>query len=181
VTAVASATLPAAPPEPPRDADISKLSPGFLWRLNRTLAAANTQLHDLGYKYRFQVFEAVRSDARQQWLFGSGRTYRGPWLTNAESAQYSWHFFGNASDIVPRPILADGTLGDWTWDVRAGIWVVLYDAATANGCTTGLHWTDEDACHVQPAGVRISPSVRSRELYQAGGLPAVWTATGMAK
>ena len=179
MTTVAS-TLPPPLPEPPRDADISKLAPGFLWRLNRTLADANTKLHDLGYAYRFEVFEAVRSDERQKWLFGSGRTYQGAWLTNVQSAQYGWHFFGLAADCVPRPVLADGSLGDFTWDVRAGVWTILYDAATNNGCTTGLHWQSVDEDHVQPAGVRESPSHLSREAYASGGLPAVWAATGMA-
>lgn len=173
--------LPPAPPEPARSSDLSKLAPGFLWRLNRTLADANTKLHDLGYAFRFGVFEAVRSDERQKWLFASGRTYRGGWKTNVQSALYGWHFFGEAADCVPRPVLADGTLGDWTWNVRAGTWTILFDAATANGCTTGLHWHNEDAPHVQPAGVRESPSRLSREAYASGGLPAVWEATGMTK
>jgi|GEM_PF-1493609 len=178
-----SAILPPAPPEPPRNSYLSVLAPGFLWRLNRTLADANTKLHDLGYAFRFGVFETIRSDARQQWLFGSGRTYAGRWLTNAQSAQYSWHGFALAADCVPRPLTADGSLGDWTWDVRAGIWTILFDAATNNGCTTGLHWPspNEDMDHIQPAGVRVSPSHLSRDAYASGGLSAVWEATGMTQ
>ena len=177
----ASGVLPAPPPEPPRCSDVSQLAPGFQWRLGLTLKDANARLQKAGVPYRFGVFETTRSDERQQWLFGSGRTYRGAWLTNVQSAEYGWHFFGEAADCVPRPLHADGSLGDFTWDVPQSVWQTLFDAATANGCTTGLHWRSEDEDHVQPSGVRTSPSALSRQLYASRGLEAVWEATGMLK
>ena len=176
-----SAALPHAPPEPPRCSDVARLAPGFQWRLGLVLRDANRALVKAGSLFRFDVFETARSDERQKWLFGSGRTYRGEWLTNAQDAEHGWHFFGLAADCVPRPLHADGTLGDFTWDVGQSVWQALFDAATNNGCTTGLHWTSVDADHVQPSGIRTSPSPLSRSLYATGGLPAVWDATGMAK
>lgn len=173
--------LPPAPPEPQRCSDVGQLAPGFQWRLGLVLKDANARLAKAGAPYRFDVFETVRTNERQEWLFGSGRTYRGSWLTNASTAEYGWHFFGLGADCVPRPVLADGSLGDFTWDVPQSVWQTLHDAANANGCTTGLNWTSIDADHVQPSGIRISPSALSRSLYASGGLQAVWAATGMTK
>jgi hypothetical protein len=167
------------PPEPPIQRNVAELAPGFQWRLGLVLKDANDRLAALNLKYRFEVFEGLRTNERQEWLYNSGRTYEGPWLTNAASAEESWHFFGLGADCVPRPILADGSLGDFTWDVPQAIWTTLYNAAQANGCTTGLHWPHTDMDHVQPAGVRISPSMIARSLYKTGGLEAVWKATAM--
>lgn len=174
-------TLPPRPPEPPRSSDVTQLAPGFQWRLGLVLKDANARCVALGLGYRFELFEGVRTDERQEWLFGSGRTYEGPWLTNAQTAERGWHFFAMAGDCVPRRIAADGTLGDFTWDGPAQLWQILHAAATANGCTTGLNWLHVDADHVQPSGVRVSPSALSRQLYASGGLDAVWAATGIAK
>lgn len=176
-----SSALPPAPPEPPRCSDVGQLAPGFQWRMGLVLKDANARLVALRLPYQFDVFETTRSNERQEWLFGSGRTYRGEWLTNAQDAEHGWHFFGLGADTVPRPLHADGSLGDFTWDVGQSVWQILFNAATNNGCTTGLYWTHADMDHVQPAGIRVSPSPLSRDAYATGGLPAVWAATGMAK
>ena len=166
------------PPEPARCSDEHTLAPGFQILVRKVIAAANVKLAERGYHFQFQSFECARSGARQHWLFGSGRTYAGPWLTNSDSCFTSWHGFGLADDVVPRAVHTDGSFGDFTWDVPAGVWAVLYEAATENGCTTGLHWHSQDDDHVQPANVKVSPSDNARELFANGGLPAVWAACG---
>lgn len=162
------------PPEPRRDADPTHLAPWFAAKLTRVIDRANVQLAVHSYLFRFALFEGWRSNERQQWLYGSSRTYRGRWLTNAQSCFKSWHGFGLASDVVPRVLLADGSLGDFTWDVPAGVWAILYDAAVAEGCTTGLHWHSVDEDHVQPDNVKTTPSPAALAYYHTGGLAEVW-------
>lgn len=166
--------LPPAPPEPPRQAGLDLIAPWFQELLMRTITRGNELLEAHGYYYRFQPFETRRTDARQRWLYGASRTYRGGWLTNASSCYASWHGYGLAADVVPRILHSDGSAGDFTWDIPPGVWALLHQAASEHGCTTGLHWHSQDADHVQPANIRISPSIIALNTMHRGGVEAVW-------
>jgi hypothetical protein len=81
--------------------------------------------------HNWQIFEAYRHPARQEWLFeNTTATKAGPW----ESA----HQYGLAVDLVPRPS------GKWTWD--EGIhWGLMKKAAVSHGLLVPISW---DRAHV---------------------------------
>lgn len=176
--------LPPAPAEPPRDNNPDHLAPWFRGMIYNVVAAANQLLDAHGYdNLQFDMFEGLRSNERQEWLYGSGRTYRGAWCTNAATNAKSWHGFGLAADIVPRPVIISSqwgggkTLGDFTWDCDAGVWALLNQAALANGCITGIHWHSVDEPHVQPACVPVTPTDEMRSVRDTKSLADVWDLT----
>jgi peptidoglycan L-alanyl-D-glutamate endopeptidase CwlK len=152
------------PPEPPLSRDLRFLAPKFglavAEALNRCwLAGLDPVVH-----------EAVRSDARQRWLYGIGRGYTptgydpGATVTAVASALQGWHFYGLAVDLRSR---------SRGWDDEA------FFAKCARhfedcGLDWGGAWTHPDRPHFQWGTLRPSPSDRARALYRAGGLPAVW-------
>lgn len=115
------------------------------------------------------VFETLRTEERQTFLYEFGRSYddgRGI-VTRAKSALYSWHGFGMAIDVVEK----DAT----PWQVPDGFWDALGTAAEKHGLVWGGRWTKPDRPHVQAGGlVPVSPTDDDRALYHAHGLSAVW-------
>lgn len=123
------------------------------------------------------VFETLRTDARQRFLFGFGRTWddgRGV-VTRSETALDTWHGYGLAVDIIDRKLL---------WKADRWFWETLGLSAQRHGLVWGADWNangrsdDEglvDRPHIQwGAPMRRSPSVRAAELLRSGGMPAVW-------
>lgn len=158
------------------DNDLARCAPLFVERVW-------TVLHEMARRgFPAIVREARRGDERQRFLFGFGRLYddgRGR-VTNAATARKGWHFFGLAVDIV------SATHGD---DAPAAFWTALRECATAAGLTSGNDWDrdgipveddpDEhtvDKQHVQwhCPGMRVTPSDRAWEIYEQGGVEAVW-------
>lgn len=153
-------------PEPPRIASLYHLAPQFRVAVERILA----DMKAAGWKCR--VFESVRTNERQQYLYGFGRDYddgRGP-VTKARTALGGWHFYGLAVDIVED----DAT----PWVAPQAFWQALGRAAERHGCKWGGRWETVDLPHVQFGKCRVSPSEKSRLLYAKGGHVAVWKAVG---
>ena len=154
------------PAEPPRIAQLETCAPAFAEAVKSVLAA----MYGAGW-YGF-VFESMRTDERQRWLYGFGREWddgRGN-VTNVPSAKTGWHFYGLAADIVQD----DKT----PWNAPPAFWRTLGDAAEAHGLKWGGRWKRVDLPHVQWGKCRVSPSPRARMLYETGGLHAVWQEVG---
>ena len=119
------------------------------------------------------LYETLRTDPRQQWLFGFGRRYsdgRGI-VTNSEDADETWHGFGLAVDIVHARRY---------WLAPEEFWASLGSAARRHGLVWGGDWPSfPDRPHLQWGGrMRRSPSPRAARLRESGGLPAVWAEVG---
>jgi peptidoglycan L-alanyl-D-glutamate endopeptidase CwlK len=114
------------------------------------------------------VAETLRTDARQQYLFGFGRDYddgRGI-VTYSETALDTWHHYGLAADIIHK---------EKGWEAPMQWWQQLGAAAKAQGLVWGGDWTFRDYPHIQwGAPMRRSPSPSAAKLLEAGGVEAVW-------
>jgi hypothetical protein len=165
------APLPAPPAEVPVESSLQALAPRFREALGRVCA----DLTAWGYAPR--VFETLRTDARQRFLFDFGRSYddgRGV-VTQSATAVDTWHGYGLAADIICARRL---------WDAPEDFWQVLGCSARRHGLVWGGDWNsnwssaDErfvDRPHIQwGAPARRSPSARAAELLRTGGMAAVW-------
>lgn len=172
--------LPKPPAEVPREHALDGLAPRFRDAIDRMLAELHAEGHDS------VVFETLRTNERQSYLYGFGRDYddgRGV-VTKAATAWGGWHFYGLAVDVIHRTL---------AWDAPESFWTALRVAARQQGLTSGDDWDrdgipvepDPDECvsdrpHVQwwCPGMRVSPSVHARALYERGGLALVWHTLG---
>lgn len=155
------------PPEPPRQNALDLCAPKF----GAAVLATLHSMQDDGFDP--YVYETLRTDAREAWLYGFSRDYDDGdgWRTNAQSALYSWHGFGLAADIISE---------SQKWDAPESFWVALGAHAASNGLTWGGTWKKQDLPHVQPDNLHDSPSDRARQLIADGGLAAVWREVGAA-
>lgn len=114
-------------------------------------------------------FETLRTNARQSFLHGFGRKYddgRGR-VTNAATAEKSWHFYGLAVDIVEK----DAT----PWNVPVGFWNALGEAAENTGrLAWGGRWAHPDLPHIYWALCPATPTDDDVALYLSQGVESVW-------
>lgn len=162
----------------PNQSDLSLLAP-------KVRAAVEAVLAEMATKgFRAKVFETVRTPARQEFLFGKGRTpeqclevgvpavYAWPLcpdgkVTNAPMADFSWHAYGLAADIVED----DAT----PWTAPQAFWHALGDAAVRNGLTWGGSWTRfPDLPHVQWAKCPTGPTAIDKLGLKEKGMAHVW-------
>jgi peptidoglycan L-alanyl-D-glutamate endopeptidase CwlK len=117
------------------------------------------------------VYESLRSDELQRIYYARGRTVVPPHdtVTNAPSAQYGWHFFGLAVDVISASKRWDA--GD-AWNLKVGA------IMRSHGLKCGQDWAHPDIPHYQFGKCTISPTNETRALYAQGGNPAVWAALG---
>ena len=160
-------TLPPPPPEIPRLSAVEHLAPRFRAALLQVLDELRTE------HWPPLVFETLRTDARQAYLWGFGRTYsdgRGI-VTYSRDADETWHGFGLAADVVHARAY---------WQAPHEFWTALGAAARRCGLTWGGDWPGfTDRPHLQwGAPTRRSPSPRAARLRESGGLPAVWAEVG---
>jgi hypothetical protein len=107
----------------------------------------------------FRVFEAVRSPARQRWLFAQGRSRKGARVTAAD-AWSSFHQYGLAVDFV---LFIDGA---WSWDdsgERARWWARLHEIGERHG----LRALRNEKPHLEIASWRMADLKAGR--YPPGG------------
>lgn len=155
--------------------DVNVLAPKFRTALERVL----TDLRGLGLDPI--VFETLRTDERQAFIYGFGRTYddgRGI-VTYSSEADESWHGFGLAADIISRKD---------RWNAPLEFWESLGRACEKYGLRWGGDWDGDgdwrderftDFPHVQwGPPMRRSPSPRAGRLLALGGPPAVWREVG---
>lgn len=148
------------------DARLSALAPRFRVALLIMLGQERVAGREWG------ISETIRNDARQRYLYASGRTRPGPILTNARTVWQTWHGYGLAADLYPK----------WGWDkVTRDEWALLALACRRNGLATGLAWTSVgggDGDHVQWGELRVSPSPLATLYLSVGGLPYLWRRVG---
>ena len=154
------------PAEPARMSSLVGLAPKF----KRAVEAIVQEMQDSGYRVR--IFETLRSNERQAFLYGFGRDYddgRGP-VTKAKTAENGWHYFGLAADLVEDDASP--------WIAPQKFWQDLGLIAEQHGCTWGGRWEIVDLPHIQWGLCRRSPSQRAVDLHRSGGNVAVWQEVG---
>lgn len=168
--------LPKPPAEVPVQWSLDGLAPQFRAAVDRVLARMRTEGHDP------TVFETLRTEERQRFIYGFGRDYddgRGI-VTHSDSAADTWHGYGLAVDIVSKSRL---------WSADPMFWFALGAAARAEGLLWGADWNNNgssdderfvDRPHVQWGRMRRSPSSRAVALKTTGGNAAVWREVGAA-
>ena len=114
--------------EPKRNSDINSLNLNFRTKLK--------SLIHLMYKDGFDpiIFEAKRSQERQQYLYSIGRTIQ----KNRKPVTWtlkSKHFTGNAADIISK---------SYGWD-----WPTFFAALKLHAKEVGLQTLVQEGCHVQ--------------------------------
>jgi len=117
--------------EPTREIAISSLVPYVASRVNAVLVAMRARGFDP------VVFEARRSQERQDWLYGVGRTHslnRKPvtWTHNSK------HLVGKAADIISKSRL-------WSWPE-------FYRALKEEANRAGLSVLNAEQCHIEWRG-----------------------------
>ena len=161
--------LPAAPAEVPVQSDTSLLAPFFREAVERVVADMKA------WGYTPQIFETMRTNERQAFLYGFGRTYddgRGV-VTHSQSADDTWHGYGLAVDII---------CARRKWDVGPHFWNVLGTSArsTTKASRTGHTFSGahlgearlprpsncERRADSSPSGVR-SPRCRKTSPYRS--------------
>lgn len=168
--------LPKPPKEVPVRNDTSGLAPKFKAALDRVLNRMEALGHDP------IVFETHRTQARQNYLYGFGRTWddgRGT-VTYSQDADDTWHSYWLAADIISKSRM---------WDAPDKFWIDLENSAEAEGLVSGRDWdgrndtrqTFVDSPHVQwGKPMRRSPSNNAARLLAQGGYEAVWREVGAA-
>lgn len=169
--------LPRPPAEVPVESSVHLLAPRFREAVGRVVADLRA------WTYNPLVFETLRSDARQSFLYGFGRDYddgRGV-VTQSRTAVDTWHGYGLAVDII---------CADRKWGAPEDFWQVLGVSARRHGLVWGADWNgnwssgDErfiDRPHIQwGAPMRRSPSPNAAELLRTRGMQAVWAEVGAA-
>lgn len=157
-------TLPPPPLEPPICHLVNGLAPEFAAKLPHLLGDL------IGQGWRPKLLETLRSDERQRWLYGFGRTWddgRGV-VTNAQNAHQSWHFYGLAVDLTDRRF-EPGNEPKAFFDAVGKV-------ARKYALMWGGTWKRPDSPHVQwwIDGMHTSPSPHAMDLMRQGGVEAVW-------
>ncbi len=125
------------------------------------------------------LFETVRTNARQQFIYGFGRSYddgRGI-VTGAYDASWSWHGYGMAIDII-HPVKQWKAPDIW-WKTLAADYVTV-------GLRPGRSFKRVDSPHGQwlGTGKTICPAVptaQDRADHRAGRISLVWKRYGVDK
>lgn len=124
-------------------------------------------LHD-GTNSRWKVFETLRSDERQRYVYRAGtsktsvRGFHGPWLNT------KGHRLGLAVDIVK----VVGDLNVPSWKIGDGEIETLTEAVHDQGLTGGVDW-GWDYFHIQAYTNKHLREMRSI-VREHGALPAWW-------
>ena len=114
--------------EPKRDNSLESLTPAMKAKVLQLLAAMKARGFDP------VVFEAKRSQARQNWLYSIGRT-RQTWRKPITWTTHSFHLRGNAVDIISKR---------YGWS-NSAFYVVLWQEAHK----LGLRTINKEQCHIQ--------------------------------
>lgn len=141
----------------PAQRDLDQLAPKMRACVKAALAECEASGLDA------YVYEAMRDQATQTEYYRRG-------VTRAKRAASSWHFYGLAVDVISRK-RGWSVTRQWRADVTR--------IFKKHGLDWGGDWKGfVDPPHYQFGTLRASPSARARQLYNAGGLEAVWREVG---
>jgi peptidoglycan L-alanyl-D-glutamate endopeptidase CwlK len=146
---------------------LAQVFPGLASKIQQLAA----QLEDEGILIR--VVQGLRTVEEQDALYAQGRTAPGKIVTNCRGGN-SYHNFGLAVDCVPS-VPGDTYIPDW--NAQHPTWKRMEELAAALGLQVGAQWRSfPDAPHFQingrfPVG---APDDELRQIFQGGGLSAVW-------
>lgn len=129
-----------------RQDGLEGLDPAFRLQLEAVLG----RLEARGYAP--WIYETLRTQERQSWLYASGRTREGTRVTNVETVGN--HGRGMAADVIdgrPHPTRAGQRIGWGTWEGDPGdaqaaemaeeFFAALGEEAEAEGLVWGGRWT----------------------------------------
>ncbi len=161
--------------EPPKDRDLTNLSPDFRGKLLNVLAA----LQSSGKPFQFN--EGYRTVDRQQWLYGSGRPQAKPYgrgghiLTNVDgvikkSAHQGDGSAGSGCAADCYPIDANGKV--YIPDITDPIWKIYADAVVKEGLEAGYYWEKlKDAPHCEFISKPKADKTRSQKVKMIKSRP----------
>lgn len=158
------------------NASLEELAPKF----REAVVAALAECSKLGLAVK--IVEGRRSQARQEWLYASGRTRKGPDLTNAPSAGASWHGYGLAVDVChktrgfePLGTSIAARAGNEAWFRRvAGVF-------KKHRMSWGGDWRRRDTPHFQWGMCSPSPGDYTQSLHGEGKVAEVWRLLGASR
>lgn len=174
--------LPPAPLEVPRQREIELLAPKMRTAVESLIALRLERFHD-GRAANdddsvMLIFETLRTNKRQKFLYGQGRDYFGKIVTKAYDAAWTWHSYGMAIDIIhPKKL----------WSAPSIWWETLALDAEYVGLYPGRRFkTIPDSPHVQWRGkgqflTPLSPTAQDRADYRAKRTLLVWERYGVDK
>ena len=175
--------LPLPPPEVPNQRSIELLAPAMRRTVTELLALRTARFSD-GRAANDEdslslLFETLRTNARQQFLYGFGRDYddvRGI-VTGAYDASWSMHGYGLAIDII-HPKLLYKAPDSW--------WKQLADDYEAVGLRPGRSFKRVDSPHAQWLGIGATrcpatPTAQDRVDFRANRISLVWKRYGADK
>lgn len=178
--------LPLPPDEVPNQRAIELLAPAMKRAVTELLALRTARFSD-GRASNDEdslslLFETLRTNARQQFLYGFGREYdddgagRGV-VTGAYDASWSMHGYGLAIDII-HPTLR--------WNASDIWWKKLAEDYETVGLRPGRSFKRVDSPHAQWLGAGITicpktPTVKDRVDHRAGRISLVWKRYGADK
>jgi len=111
------------------------------------------------------LFEGLRADQRQAWLYAQGRTTPGPVVTHANVGT-SWHRYGCAGDIVFKD-----QHNRWTWE---GDYAAVGKIFTDAGFFWGKHFKSfSEMDHFEMTFGLALPDAEA--LFAKGGNAKVWS------
>ena len=165
--------------EIPANRDLAALAPKVRLATEKVLAGMAAE----GFKAK--QYDTLRTQDRQAFLFGKGRTpeqlvdagctsvcFAWPTcadgkVTNCSQADQSWHGYGLAVDIVED----DAT----PWTAAQAFWHAVSTHGVAAGFVWGGSWKRfPDLPHLQWAKCPISPTEDDKLLLKTKGKEAVW-------
>lgn len=147
-------------------------------RLSKVFPALADKIYQLSTRclnegFGICVVQGLRTVEEQQALYDQGRTMPGKIVTNAQGG-HSWHNFGLAVDCAP----VDPN-GGIDWNAEHPQWKTMERIGVSVGLVSGANWVRlKDAPHFQLTGKfpEGAPDDEVRQLYEQGGLQAVWDA-----
>jgi peptidoglycan LD-endopeptidase CwlK len=147
--------------DPVSEKRLAAVHPELAMRVRTLIQHLRTQSFDI------RVVQGLRTYAEQDALFAQGRTKPGQVVTNARGG-FSNHNFGLACDLCPFKA------GNPQWSDNVGF-LAIGKAADLVHLNWGGHWFKLiDKPHVElAAGLTLA---ECRDLYDKGGLQAVWDA-----
>lgn len=111
--------------------DPAKLNPAFREKLFRAIAEANRECAKYAGFKEWGIFEGFRSQERQSWLYGQGRTgvpYARPGQIVTAMKTPKFHGKGLAADLIWKD-----THGKTRWDGEDALWETLAHCMRAEG------------------------------------------------